>query len=223
MNFGSQCQYHRSPRRRRLVRRPLRSDGRGRCGLYSAIMSATSSSEENPVFIRSAMNSWIRFAPDWSMFGTMSTSTTARAMPGEISPARSIVVNPPSDAPTSTGCGGSWRSTSLHVTGEADQPVVALVRPVRLAVAAEVDGDRLPTALGHRGGRLAPGATGLPAAVQEHHRRCVGIAESVGDDARAADTAGGERFRRERHVHSFPATAVPECGSRCEAPRRARP
>ena len=33
MNFGSQCQNHRPSRHRRLVRSPLRSEGRGRCGL----------------------------------------------------------------------------------------------------------------------------------------------------------------------------------------------
>ncbi|AGC64650.1 hypothetical protein MULP_05208 [Mycobacterium liflandii 128FXT] len=46
------------------------------------------------------------------MFGTMSTRTTALAMPGESSPASSIDVNPPNDAPTRTGCGGRPRSTS---------------------------------------------------------------------------------------------------------------
>lgn len=58
------------------------------------------------------MKAWIRFAPDWSMFGTMSTNTTALAMPGDSSPASSIDVNPPSEAPTRTGRGGSVRSTS---------------------------------------------------------------------------------------------------------------
>ncbi|CNJ60340.1 Uncharacterised protein [Mycobacterium tuberculosis] len=62
--------------------------------------------------MRSAMKLWMRFAPDGSMSGTMSTNTTALAIPGEISPARSIEVKPPSDAPTRTGRGGSWRSTS---------------------------------------------------------------------------------------------------------------
>ncbi|COY32256.1 Uncharacterised protein [Mycobacterium tuberculosis] len=33
MNCGSQCQYQRSPRRRRLATKPSGSEGRGRCGL----------------------------------------------------------------------------------------------------------------------------------------------------------------------------------------------
>jgi hypothetical protein len=60
-----------------------RSDGRGRCGLSGF------------------------------MLGTMSTSTTARTVPGARSPASSIDVNPPNDAPTSTGRGGSRRNTSM--------------------------------------------------------------------------------------------------------------
>ena len=112
MNCGSQCQYHRSPRRRRLARKPFRSVGRGRCGLYSAIMSATSSSEAKPSTIRSAMKSWMRAAPAGFMLGTMSTSTTALAMPGDSSPASSIDVKPPREAPTKTGFAGSCASTS---------------------------------------------------------------------------------------------------------------
>src|SRR5262249_7859508 len=63
MNFGSQCQYQRPSRWRRLVRRPSRSVGRGRCGLYSWIASATSSSDSNPDVMRSFMKSCIREAP----------------------------------------------------------------------------------------------------------------------------------------------------------------
>ena len=92
----------------------------------------------------------------------------------------------------------------LHVTREAGQPIVAVLRPVRLAVAAEVDGDRLPAAFGDGGGRLAPRAAGLAAAVQEHHGRRVRIAQPVGDDAGAADAAGGERLRRDRHWSPLP-------------------
>src|SRR6516164_364548 len=76
------------------------------------IASAASSSEPNPASTRSAMKACIRFAPDCSIFGTMSTSTTALAMPGESSPASSIEVNPPREAPTSTGFSGRVRSTS---------------------------------------------------------------------------------------------------------------
>src|ERR1700704_2868976 len=64
MNFGSQCQYQRPPRRRRFVRSPSRSVGRPRLGLYSCIASATSSSEANPDVIRSYMKLCIRVAPD---------------------------------------------------------------------------------------------------------------------------------------------------------------
>ncbi len=90
------------------------------------------------------------------MSGTMSTKTTALAMPGEISPASSIEVNPPSEAPTNTGRGGSWLQYFLDVGGEADDAVVAFVGPVRFSVAAEVDGDRLPSALSHSRSGAAP-------------------------------------------------------------------
>ena len=93
MNFGSQCQYHRPSRRRRFVRSPSRSVGRRRWGLYSWIMSATSSSESNPDSIRSFMKWCIRDAPEASMLGTMSTCTTARTVPGESSPARGIMTS----------------------------------------------------------------------------------------------------------------------------------
>ena len=171
MNFGSQCQYQRPSRWRRFVRRPSRSVGRGRCGLYSWIMSATSSSESNPDFMRSYMKSWIRDAPDSSMSGTMSTSTTARAVPGASSPSRSIEVKPPSEAPTSTGFGGRSRSTSSTSRAKDADAIVPVGGPVGLAMATEVEGDRLPSALGHGGSGAAPGSAGLTAAVQEHHRR----------------------------------------------------
>lgn len=74
--------------------------------------SATSSNEPNPDSTRLAMNAWILLAPARSIFGTMSTSTTALAMPGESSPASSIAANPPKEAPTSAGCPGRLRSTS---------------------------------------------------------------------------------------------------------------
>ena len=80
-----------------------------------------------------------------------------------------------------------------HVTGEGGDAVVAVGGPVGLAVAAEVDRDRLPPTLGHRGSRSAPRPPGLAAAVQEHHGRRKWIAKTVGDDANAVDTVGGER------------------------------
>jgi hypothetical protein len=60
-------------------------------------------------------------------------------------------------------------------------------------MAAKVDGDRLPSALGHRGGRSAPRAAGLAAAVQEHNGWRKGIAEAVSDDADAANAVRAER------------------------------
>ena len=173
MNFGSQCQNHRPSRWRRLVRRPSRSVGRGRCGLYSWIMLATSSSESNPDCMRSYMKLWIRDAPDWSMSGTMSTSTTARDVPGAISPSRSIEVKPPSEAPTNTGFGGRSQYFE-HIAGKGGDAIVPVFGPVGLAVATEVERDRLPSALGHRGGGTAPGSAGLAATMQEDHHGCRG-------------------------------------------------
>jgi len=60
-------------------------------------------------------------------------------------------------------------------------------------MAAEVDRDRLPPTLGHRGRRWAPRPAVLAAAVQEHHGRRKWIAKAVSDDANAVDTVGGER------------------------------
>jgi len=60
-------------------------------------------------------------------------------------------------------------------------------------MAAEVDRDRLPPTLGHRGRRSAPRPAGLAAAVQEHHGRRKWIANAVSDDANTVDTVGGER------------------------------
>jgi hypothetical protein len=62
-------------------------------------------------------------------------------------------------------------------------------------VAAQVDRDGLPAALGDRGGGLAPGAEGLPATVQEHHRPRRRVAEAIGDDTDAAGPLDRERFR----------------------------
>ena len=218
MNCGSQCQYHRSPRRRRLARKPFRSVGRGRCGLYSAIMSATSSSESNPSTIRSAMKSWIRAAPDGFISGTMSTSTTALAMPGASSPTRSIEVKPPRDAPTRTGFGGRPRSTSRTSSANVTDPVVAVTRPVGFTVPAEVDGDRLPATLRHGGRGAGPRAAGLAAAVQEHHGARVRIPQPVRHDANATAPVGHERLRRCRHSRIVGPADIGPCHHRTAMP-----
>jgi hypothetical protein len=62
-------------------------------------------------------------------------------------------------------------------------------------MAAQVDRDRLPPTVGHRGSRPAPRAAGLAAAVQEHHGWCTWIAKAVSDDANVANAVGAERVR----------------------------
>ena len=87
----------------------------------------------------------------------------------------------------------------FYVTGEAGDSVVALFRPIRLPVAAEVDGDRLPPTFGHRRGGRAPRAAGLAPAVQEHRRRRLRVAKPVSHDAYAAGAVGAERLGCRSH------------------------
>jgi hypothetical protein len=82
-----------------------------------------------------------------------------------------------------------------HVTGEARDAVIAVLGPVGLAMAAQVDSDRLPPTRGYRGSRPSPRAAGLAATVQEHHRWRKWIAKTVSDDANAANAAGAEQVR----------------------------
>src|SRR4051812_50226622 len=79
-----------------------------------------------------------------------------------------------------------------HVFREGGDAIVAVVGPVGFAMAAKVDGDRLPSALGNRGGRSAPRAAGLAAPPPEKKGRRQGGAQTGGDGAEAAHahTAG---------------------------------
>ena len=80
--------------------------GRGRCGLYTAMASATSSSDAKPVNALARMNSPMRSLPCSSMVGATSTSTRPRATGSSDSPIATSDDRPPSDAPTSTGSDG---------------------------------------------------------------------------------------------------------------------
>ncbi len=107
MKRGSQCQYQRpSSRKRTFFWSPERSVGRGRCGLYAAIASATSSSEAKPLIALARMNSLMRSLPWSSIVGATSTSTRPRATGSSDSPIATIDDSPPSDAPTRTGSDG---------------------------------------------------------------------------------------------------------------------
>ena len=66
-------------------------------------------------------------------------------------------------------------------------------------MAAEVDGDGLPPALGDSGGSAGPRPPGLATAVQEDHGAGRGIAHPVGDDADSAGRRSHERLRRFCH------------------------
>ena len=109
-------------------------------------------------------------------------------------------MKPPSEAPTNTGFGGRSTQYFEHIAGEGGDAIVPVVGPVGLAVATEVERDRLPSALGHRGGGAAPGSAGLTAAVQEDHRGCEGIADPVADDPNAAVAGRGECLRCRSHL-----------------------
>jgi len=82
-----------------------------------------------------------------------------------------------------------------HIFREGGDAIVAVFGPVGLAVAAEVDSDRLPATLGDSGGCPAPRSAGLAAAVQEHHRGRCGVAEAIRCDANVINAVGAERDR----------------------------
>ena len=99
------------------------------------------------------------------------------------SPTASRLAMPPSDAPTSAGR-SSVRGDRDDVAGEALERVVAVGRPVAVAVAAQVDGIACQP-WRRAAGRAVPGVARLAAAVEQHHRRVGGVAELVGDQGQA--------------------------------------
>ncbi|OBK68241.1 hypothetical protein A5653_15295 [Mycobacterium colombiense] len=82
----------------------------------------------------------------------------------------------------------------LDVGGETDDAVIAVVRPVRFAVPAQVHGDGLPATRGDGGRRLAPGPACLSAAVQEDHGARLRVPEAVSDDLHPAGALDRKRF-----------------------------
>ena len=170
MNFGSQCQYQ---RRRHggaglFEGHQIGWSGPVRVVLLDRCRRPRPASRILTPCGRSVV--CIRDAPDGFMLGTMSHEHDRADEAAESSPARSIAVNPPREAPTNTGCGGSRRSTSSTSPAKRGDAIIAVFGPVGLTVAAQVDRDRLPATLGHRRGRPAPRAAGLTAAVQEQPR-----------------------------------------------------
>ena len=92
------------------------------------------------------------------------------------------------------------RGDCVDVVGEGIDAVVGVVGPRALAVAAQVDPHRVPTAIREHARCGSPRVTGLAAAVEEQHGWVVGIAERVGAQARAAgsDQIEGDWVRRRR-------------------------
>ena len=108
---------------------------------------------------------------------------------------------PPSDAPTSTGGRSSARAIARHVAGERVEAVVAVGRPLALAVAAQVDREGPPPGVRELARGRPPRMSGLPAAVQEHHRAGTLVAAHVADEAHTAVAAEGDGGRRgDRHT-----------------------
>ena len=168
---GSQCHTHRpSARWRRFFFRPSRFFGRGRCGLYAPIASATSSSDANPSRFP-VMKSPMRLTPAASIRGATSTSTSAMASgsPSVSAIAASDAI-PPSDAPTRAGGWGIERAMARTSRGERVEAVVAVGCPGAVAVAAQVDGVRAPVLAQHPQ-RGSPRVAGLPAAMEQHDGR----------------------------------------------------
>ena len=81
------------------------------------------------------------------------------------------------------------------VPREGGDAIIAVFGPVRLAMAAKVDRDRLPSTLGDCGGRSSPGSAGLTASVEEHHGWRKWIAEAVSNDTNSATAVGAEQVR----------------------------
>src|SRR5690606_25944883 len=68
-------------------------------------------------------------------------------------------------------------------------PVVALGRPLAVAVSARIESDDPHSGGGQLGAGLLPRMPGLPAAVQEDHQRTVGGSVLVGSEFDPARTA----------------------------------
>ena len=100
---GSQCQYQRPSRCRRFVRRPSRSDGLGGAGCRRRWRRRPRRATSKPDVMRSFMNACMRSTPDGLHVGHDVDEHDRRGRsPARVSPARSIDVNPPNDAPTNT-------------------------------------------------------------------------------------------------------------------------
>ena len=81
----------------------------------------------------------------------------------------------------------------VHVTGEGLGAVVAVVGPVALAVAAQVDAVDVPTRVRPARRGRTPGEAGLPTTVEQHHRRGIRVAELVGAQPEAVEPAEVDR------------------------------
>ena len=227
MKRGSQCHTQRpSSRWRTFFFSPDRSVGRGRCGLYAATASATSSSDAKPSSRCSLMNAPMRMAPSCSIFGATSTSTSA---------ARDLLVGVGADRDHRRDATerradehrrlGERPGDLVDVAGERLGPVVAVVGPVALAVAAQVDPEDVPPALGEHPRRRSPREAGLAATVEQHDRGPVGITELVGPQPQtvAPEEVDGAHVVGAGHPISLPATWASRCCGRPCRGCRGRP
>ena len=131
--------------------------------------SAACSRESNPSN-PDCMNRVMRWMPAALVLGVMSTRTRPQETVRSLVPSASMADIPPNEAPTSTGGRPQLVGHGHAVGAEGGEGVVAVGRPVTVAVTPQVEGHGPPALTGHDLGRRAPGVTGLPSAVQEEHR-----------------------------------------------------
>ena len=76
----------------------------------------------------------------------------------------------------------------FSVGHETNEPIIAIGSPTRIAMAAEVKSDRSPSALGQHRRCSRPGVPGLPATVQQEHRRRILWPALIGDENESSST-----------------------------------